>query len=93
MKQILFLTALIFSTAFCANLYGQVAPVVSGDKDLRDTDVKRRSVEMERIDRDAKKDRKNKKPEASKNEDNLAAKFAEIKLDHEQIQLSQDAVI
>jgi hypothetical protein len=100
MKQILFLTALVFSTAFCANLYGQTAPVVSGDKDLRDTDVKRRSVEMERIERDAKKDgksnknkRETSKTEATKTEDKLAVKFAEIKSDFEQIQLSQDAIV
>lgn len=93
MKQILFLTALVFSTAFYSNLYGQTAPVVSGDKDLRDTDVKNRSVEMERIDRKFKKDGKTKKTDASKNEDKLAVKYAEIKSDFEQIQLSQDAII
>lgn len=98
MKQILFLTALVFSTAFYSNLYGQTAPVVSGDKDLRDTDVKSCSVEMERVDREFKKDGKSRKPETSKTkdsktEDKSAAKYAEIKSDFEQIQLSQDAII
>lgn len=93
MKQILFLTTLVFSTAFYSNLYGQTAPVVSGDKDLRDTNVKNRSVEMERIDREFKKDGKTKQTDASKNEDKLAVKYAEIKSDFEQIQLSQDAII
>lgn len=96
MKKILVLVAFFYSTAIFANVSGQVTPPPgAGDKDLRDTDVKRRSVEMDRIERDAKKNGKTTASVAATKaeEDKLAAKYAEIKTDYEQIQLSQDAVI
>ena len=95
MKKILVLTALIYSTAIGSNIYAQQTPPPgSGDKDLRDTDVKRRSIEMERIDRDARKPNQSPQTKATAQaEDKLAAKYADIKTDYEQIQLSQDAVI
>lgn len=94
MKKTFFLIAFVFSAAIYSNIYAQVAPPGAGDKDLRNNDVKRRSIEMERVDRDA---RKTSQPaataEAAKAEDKLAARYGEIKTDYEQIQLSQDAVI
>jgi uncharacterized protein YukE len=96
MKNLFILIALLFSTASYSNIYSQVAPPPgAGDKDLRDTDVKRRSVEMDRIERDAKKTGKTpvSVAEAKIEEDRLAAKYGEIKTDYEQIQLSQDTVI
>lgn len=96
MKRILVLIAFIFSTAVWSSVYaqGNTPPPATGDVDLRDTDVKRRSVELERVERDAKKGDRNTSPEAKKAaEDRLAAKFAEIKTDYEQMQLSQDAVV
>lgn len=96
MKNILFLIAFISSTAICSSVYAQVTPPPgAGDKDLRDTDVKRRSIEMERVERDAKKKgntASNQTPTAPA-EDRLAAKYDEIKTDYEQIQLAQDAVV
>ena len=95
MKKLLFLIAFISSTAICSSVCAQVTPPPgAGDKDLRDTDVKRRSVEMERVERDAKKTgntTSNQKNASA--EDRLAAKYDEIKTDYEQIQLSQDSVI
>ena len=99
MKKILVLTALVCSAAIGSNIYAQQTPPPgAGDKDLRDTDVKGRSMEMERIDRDARKPNKSPKAQAttagaSQSEDKLAAKYADIKTDYEQIQMSQDAVI
>ena len=94
MKKLLFLIALVFSTAICSEIYAQVTPPPgAGDKDLRDTDVKRRSVEMERVERDAKKNSKSANQTPAPAEDRLAAKYDEIKTDYEQIQLSQDVVI
>jgi hypothetical protein len=72
----------------------QTPPPGAGDKDLRDTDVKRRSIEMERVERDARKGSgANAKNTPAKNEDRLAGKYDEIKTDYEQIQLMQDAVV
>jgi DNA uptake protein ComE-like DNA-binding protein len=99
MKNLLVLMALVCSTAIGSNIYAQqVPPPGAGDKDLRDTDVKRRSIEMERIDRDARKPSQSPQARATraaavKAEDKLAAKYAEIKTDYEQIQMSQDAII
>ncbi len=95
MKKLFVLVALVFSTAIGSNICAQVTPPPgAGDKDLRDTDVKRRSVEMERVERDAKKTGKSPTNQAAAQaEDRLAAKYGEIKTDYEQIQLSQDAVI
>jgi hypothetical protein len=91
--------SIIFTFAFFiilgSNGYAQQTPPPgAGDKDLRDTDVKRRSIEMERVERDARKGSgKNAKNTPAKNEDPLAAKYEEIKTDYEQIQLMQDAVV
>lgn len=93
--SILLTFALLIISSFTT--YGQQTPPPgAGDKDLRDTDVKRRSIEMERVERDAKKGngvRSSAKNASPKKEDPLAAKYAEIKSDFEQLQLSQDAVI
>lgn len=100
MKNTFILIAFICSAAIGSNIYGQQTPTpVSDDKDLRDTNVKSRSVDLERVDRDARKTAESPiKNDAAKTavaapEDKLAAKFDEIKTDYEQIQLSQDAVI
>lgn len=99
MKKILLLTALILSTGIYSNINAQAptvsAPSVSGDKDLRDTGIKTRSIDLERVNRDTNKSANN---AAEKNapttpEDKLAAKYEEIKTDFEQIQFSQDSVI
>jgi hypothetical protein len=92
MKQVIVLIALIFAAAFSSNIYAQqTTPPGAGDKDLRDTDVKRRSMELERIERNAKK--RDKGGSVNKTEDKSATKFDEIKADYEQIQLSQDEVV
>jgi hypothetical protein len=96
MKKTFILIAFVCSAAICSNIYAQqvTPPTVSGDKDLRDTNVKSRSVDLERVERDARKNEKSAaNPSAVKTEDKLAAKYEEIKTDFEQIQLSQDVVV
>jgi hypothetical protein len=94
MKKISLIAAFLFASAFCLSVQAQVAPPPgAGDRDLRDTNVKGRSNELERIDREAKKNKKD--SNRSKNqteEDKLALKFTEIKEDYETIQTSQTAV-
>ena len=95
MKKMFILIALVLSIVACSNVHAQqVAPPGAGDKDLADKNIKTRSIELERIDREARKanNQGTNKPEA-KAEDRLAAKYEEIKTDFEQIQMSQDAVI
>lgn len=94
MKNIIILIAFIFSAAIFSNIFGQqAAPPGAGDKDLGDKNIKTRSIDLERVDRDSAQ---TKNPAASPNvtaEDKLAAKYAKIKADFEQIQLSQNAII
>jgi len=99
MKKTFILIGFILAAAF-SNADAQVTPAGAGDKNLRDTNVKGRSDELERIKRNAEKSGKSNKNKTTKNlaaeqpaEDKLAAKYAEIKTDYEQIQLSQDAII
>ncbi len=99
MKKSLILTAFVCSAAIGSNLYAQQTPPPgAGDKDLRDTGVKSRSVEMERIKREANKNGKSAAENpavvsATPAEDKLAAKYDEIKTDYVQIQLSQNTVV
>ncbi len=96
MEKLFVLIALVFSTAVCSNICAQIAPPTpdAGNKDLRDTNIKRRSVEMERVERDAKKNRTAAANQTTAQaEDQLAAKYGEIKTDYEQIQISQDVII
>ncbi|HEX8734598.1 MAG TPA: hypothetical protein VF721_04695 [Pyrinomonadaceae bacterium] len=93
MKETFLFVAFLFAFTLSANVRAQVTPPPgAGDKDLRDTNIKGRSNELERIDREARKDGKNsKKTEAE--EDRLAAKFSEIKEDFETIQTAQAAIV
>jgi hypothetical protein len=103
MKKIIILLALVLSTGISSNINAQAPvvspPSVSGDRDLRDTNIKTRSIDLERVDRDSRNNEKStERPSASnslplKPEDKLAAKFEEIKTDFEQMQRSQDVVI
>lgn len=100
-KRIVLLAALLVVAAGFSNVFGQVTPAGAGDRDLRDSNVRGRSNELERVKRDAEKPEKsgkNKKSEAVTSEaaapeDALAAKYSEIKDDFEQIQQSQTAIV
>ena len=95
MRKTIILTTFIFSIMMCSNIFGQQeAPAGAGDKNLRDNNVKMRSVDLERTERDAKKSPTETSATAgNETEDQLAARFDQIKNDYEQIQLSQDMVI
>ena len=101
MKKIIITTIVVLTSAAFSNVFAQLAPPGGGDKDLRDTNVKGRSNELERIDREARKEAGKKKDKSVQNqaavaqppEDKLAAKYNEIKTDYEQIQLLQDSII
>ncbi len=89
MKKLFILLAVVFATAIFSNLSAQeVAPPGAGDKDLSDKNIKMRSVELERIDREARKN-----GAAGNEAERRAIKYPEIKKDYELIQTSQDAVI
>lgn len=98
MKKVFILIGFVFLTGICSNTNAQqAAPAGAGDKDLRDTNIRTRSIDLERTERDARKINNSKAKQTNKkdaeNEDRLAVKYAEIKADFEQIQLSQDTII
>lgn len=94
MKKTFIFFAFVATSAICSNIYAQqAAPPGAGDKDLADKNIKTRSIDLERVDRDAHQPNNSATAKSASPEDRLAAKYAEIKTDYEQIQLSQDAVI
>src|SRR5829696_294302 len=93
MKKTFLFVAFLFAFTLGASVQAQVTPPPgAGDKDLRDTNIKGRSNELERIDREARKDGKNSK-KTEPEEDRLAVKFAEIKEDFETIQTAQASIV
>jgi hypothetical protein len=89
MKHLIVLVIVILAAAVGSTV-GQPPPPVTGDVNLEDRNVKGRSIELERVKRDAKKSDANKKelPEPAS-----AAKFAEIKEDFEMLQSAQNEII
>lgn len=101
MKKTVVLTVILLATAAFSNISAQVIqpPPGAGDKNAGEDGLKSRSIELDRIERDAKKGSNNKNGKAAQKvkdnppEDKLAAKYEEIKTDFEQMQKSQDSVI
>ncbi len=94
MKKTFIFIIFACSMTFGSNIYAQqAAPPGAGDKDLGDKNIKTRSIDLDRVDRDARKTDSSTTQNSMSSADRLAAKYAEIKTDYEQIQLSQDAVI
>jgi len=92
MKKIFLFVVILFAFTLSASAQGQITPPGAGDKDLRDNNIKGRSNELERIDREARKDSK-KSSKTEPEEDRLAAKFSEIKEDFETIQTVQASIV
>jgi hypothetical protein len=91
MKKIILLVFLVLVTSVFSNVFGQrETPAGAGDKNLGDDGIKLRSVELERIKRDA-----NKNDPASFAPINaeIKAKFPQIKEDFESVQILEAAII
>lgn len=99
MKKIILQFLIIFALAICSNISAQVAPAVTGDKDLRDENIRMRSIDLERAKRDAAKS-----PTDTTNTTSTAVpaaviksdidtKYPQIKEDFEGIQTDQSAII
>ena len=89
MKTTTVLCALFLLVSFSNVSAQREPPPGAGDKNLADRNIKGRSVELERIKREADKpDRKHQEPEKIPE-----AKFREIKEDFEQIQISQSDIV
>ncbi|HYJ92158.1 MAG TPA: hypothetical protein VEV84_12670 [Pyrinomonadaceae bacterium] len=75
----------VLTLAFCLGAYGQASPAPpgAGDRNTGDTNIKERSVELERVDRDMHKNQKSAEPTPKVN-------FDQIKEDFEQIQVAFD---
>ncbi len=90
MKRIIVLMTLVFATAMFANGQEDI-PVAPSTPVLRDDDIKLRSVELERVKRDAAKSDTTAENLTVKSE--IDKKYPEIKEDFEGMQLSQAAII
>jgi hypothetical protein len=91
MKKIILSVCLILVASVFSNVFGQrETPAGAGDKNLGDDGIKLRSVEIERVKREA-----NKNDPASFAPINaeIKAKFPQIKEDFESIQISEAAII
>jgi len=91
MRKIIFSILLISTTAVFSNIFAQLeTPAGAGDRNLTDNNIKMRSVEIERIRREAAvAEAASFAPINTK----LAAKFPQIKEDFEGIQMLEDAII
>ena len=90
MKKIILLVFLILAASVFSNVFGQLAPAGAGDKTLADNDIKLRSVELERIKREANK---NDPTSFAPINSEIKAKFPQIKEDFENIQIAEAAII
>ncbi len=90
MKKIILLIFVILAASVFSNVFGQLAPAGAGDKTLADNDIKLRSVELERIKREANK---NDSTSFAPINSEIKAKFPQIKEDFENIQIAEAAII
>jgi hypothetical protein len=91
MKKIILSGLFIFALSVCSNVFAQSnAPAVADNANPQDTNIKMRSVELERVKRESTQAEAAKfAPINSK----MNLKFPEIKEDFEGMQLSQTAII
>lgn len=90
MKKIILSVFLILAASVFSNVFGQLAPAGAGDRILADNDIKMRSVELDRVKRDANK---NNTDSFAPINSEIKAKFPQIKEDFESVQILQAAII
>lgn len=90
MKKIILSVFLILAASVFSNVFGQLAPAGAGDRILADNDIKMRSVELDRVKRDANK---NNSDSFAPINSEIKAKFPQIKEDFESVQILQAAII
>ena len=90
MKKITLSVFLILAASVFSNVFGQLAPAGAGDRILADNDIKMRSVELDRVKRDANK---NNTDSFAPINSEIKAKFPQIKEDFESVQILQAAII
>lgn len=90
MKKIIISISLVLIAAGFSNISAQVTPSGAGDTNLQDNNIKMRSVELDRVKRDA--DKSSASSFAPINSE-IKAKFPQIKEDFESVQILQAAII
>jgi hypothetical protein len=93
MKKISLISFLIFAAATFSNITAQEPPGNTGDVDLRDNDIRLRSVELERIKREANKSAVSSAGLTASVNTDIDKKYPQIKEDFEGIQNNQSAII
>lgn len=99
MKKIILQFLIILALAISTSISAQVQPAVTGDKNLRDENIRMRSIDLERAKQDAEKPSTNTSnttlttvPAAVIKSD-IETKYPQIKEDFEGIQSNQAAII
>ena len=90
MKKIILSVLLILAASVFSNVFGQLSPAGAGDKTLADNDIKLRSVELERVKREANK---NNPDSFAPINSEIKVKFPQIKEDFESVQILEAAII
>ncbi|MDQ3180473.1 MAG: hypothetical protein M3Q33_08135 [Acidobacteriota bacterium] len=94
MNKFILLMLLVFASAIFSNIQAQLpgggTPAGAGDSSLRNDDIRLRSIELERIKREAAKSDPNAYGAINPK---IEAKFSQIKEDFENIQISEAAII
>lgn len=99
MKRVISSVFIIFTAAIISNISAQqVAPPGAGDKDLRDDNIRMRSVDIERTKRDAEKPTSNSNSSSTNAptaviKSDIDTKYPQIKEDFEGLQNNQAAIV
>ncbi|MEO6589232.1 MAG: hypothetical protein ABIP06_07980 [Pyrinomonadaceae bacterium] len=100
MKKTILQFLIVLTLAICNSISAQVQPsAVTGDKDLRDENIRMRSIDLERAKRDAEKPSTNTASAtltaapAAVIKSDIETKYPQIKEDFEGIQINQAVII
>jgi hypothetical protein len=83
------LIGLLIGAGSLTNVLSQIAPPGAGDRNLENRNIKDRSIELERVKRDADKPDSSNQPSPAMS----AAKFQEVKEDFENVQRLEDEIV
>ena len=88
-RHLILLLALSIGAGSFTSVLAQIAPPGAGDRNLENRDIKDRSIELERVKRDADKPESSSQPSPAMS----PAKFQEVKEDFENLQRFENEII
>jgi len=88
-RHMILLIGLLIGAGSLTNVLSQIAPPGAGDRNLENRNIKDRSIELERVKRDADKPDSSNQPSPAMS----AARFQEVKEDFENVQRLEDEIV